>query len=170
MAGFRRECEFHRMFGLCSVRVFVGPPVRRARNPAAARGPAADEMAPKRKVSPAGSDWLERTHARTCDPGSAGGGQARGAKRWTEAAEVFVEDLKRGRMPDLPGVSSSGSAAASGSGDPSPVPGYTPDELKNLMSNYARSVLSMKPVGFDPFGYTKIIRGRPVQVLLGCFW
>ena len=126
-------------------------------------------MAPKSQASPAGSDWLESTHARTRDPGSAGGGQARGAKRWTEAAEVFDADLKCGRMPNLPGVSSSGSAA-SGSADPSPVPGSTAADLKTLMCNYARSVLSMKPVGFDPFGYTKIIRGRPVQVLLGCFW
>ena len=111
---------------------------------------------------------MSETHARTRDPGSVGAApKLRGEKRWTEAAEVFDTDLKRGRMPNLPGVSSSGSAA-SGSSGPSPVPGNAGTELKTMMSTYARSVLSMKPAGFDPFGYTKIIRGRPVQVLTLC--
>ena len=127
------------------------------------------DMPPKRQASPARtSDWLSKTHARTRDPGSVGAApKLRGEKRWTEAAEVFDSDQKRGRMPNLPGVSSSGSAASRNSG-PSPVPANAGTELMKMMSTYARSVLSMKPAGFDPFGYTKIIRGRPVQVLALC--
>lgn len=123
-------------------------------------------MAPKKNTQPPrGPEWMERTHERTRDPLPAGSSGDRGAKRWQEAGARFDAELKRGRVPDLPGMPAAGVAGSSGS--PSPAPGGGgPADVKRLMTDYARTVLSMKPASLDPFAYTKIIRGRPVQAFV----
>ena len=133
---------------------------------AAVQTTSAQAMAPKQNTQPPRApEWMERTYERTRDPLPAASAGDRGAKRWQEAGSRFDADLKRGRVPDLPGMPAAGVAGSSGG--PSPAPGGgRPADLKRLMTEYARTVLSMKPASLDPFAYTKIIRGRPVQAFL----
>ena len=86
------------------------------------------------------------------------------AKRSQEDAIVpFAAAAKSGRMLDPSEMSS-----AVGSSEPvgrDLAPGFRPSELQNFLCAYAQSVMRMKPVDPDPTAYTKIIRGRPVQVI-----
>ena len=97
-------------------------------------------------------------------------GQAGGsAKRSQEDAIVpFGPEPKSRRMLDESGMSFA--IAASGLWGPSPAPGFTADELQNLLCVYAGYVLSMMPLVPDSTAYTKTIRGRPVQVLPVSVW
>ena len=81
---------------------------------------------------------------------------------------TFRSGAKSRRMLDESGMSFA--IAASGLWGPSPAPGFTADELQNLLCAYAGYVLSMMPLVPDSTAYTKTIRGRPVQVLPVSVW
>lgn len=124
-------------------------------------------MAPKREASPAPPPWMSATHARTRDPTQGDRQALRGEKRWQEAKTSAEEDVKRGRMPTFSATSASGASGSAEAMPPSTPPLGSAAELQRVLTNYARDTLSMKPGGLDPFAYTKIIRGRPVQASSG---